>query len=46
MGQLTGPLRRLRLFRGVAGAKLATGVVIVLGMANLIADGFSMAASN
>jgi VIT1/CCC1 family predicted Fe2+/Mn2+ transporter len=30
----------------VAGARLQTGVVLVLGFANLIADGFSMAVSN
>jgi VIT1/CCC1 family predicted Fe2+/Mn2+ transporter len=31
---------------GVAGAGLAPGVIIVLGIANLVGDGFSMAASN
>ena len=31
---------------GVAGADLATTVVLVLGFANLMADGFAMAASN
>jgi VIT1/CCC1 family predicted Fe2+/Mn2+ transporter len=31
---------------GVAGAGLPSRVVIVLGAANLVADGFSMAASN
>ena len=31
---------------GLAGAQLATGLVLVLGVANLIADGFSIAASN
>jgi len=31
---------------GVTGAALEAGIVIVLGAANLIADGFSMAVSN
>lgn len=31
---------------GVAGAELSNGVIIVLGVANLIGDGFSMAAGN
>ncbi len=31
---------------GVAGADLSAGVVICLGLANLLGDGFSMAVSN
>jgi VIT1/CCC1 family predicted Fe2+/Mn2+ transporter len=31
---------------GVEGANLSANVVIILGIANLVADGFSMAASN
>ena len=31
---------------GVAGAGLSAGVIIILGFANLLADGFSMAVSN
>jgi len=31
---------------GVAGADLSTGIVVVLGLANLIGDGFSMGVSN
>ncbi len=30
----------------MAGAELSTGVVLILGAANLVADGFSMAAAN
>lgn len=45
-GSIDGAVTTLAVVSGVAGAQLATGVVIVLGMANLIADGFSMAASN
>jgi vacuolar iron transporter family protein len=45
-GSIDGAVTTLAVVSGVAGAQLSTGVVIVLGMANLIADGFSMAASN
>jgi VIT1/CCC1 family predicted Fe2+/Mn2+ transporter len=45
-GSIDGAVTTLAVVSGVAGAQLTTGVVIVLGMANLIADGFSMAASN
>ena len=45
-GAIDGAVTTLAVVSGVAGAQLSTGVVIVLGMANLIADGFSMAASN
>jgi len=31
---------------GVVGAQLATSVILILGLANLLADGFSMAAGN
>ena len=31
---------------GVAGAQLSTSVILILGLANLLADGFSMAAGN
>jgi VIT1/CCC1 family predicted Fe2+/Mn2+ transporter len=45
-GAIDGAVTTLAVVSGVAGASLSTGVVIVLGLANLIADGFSMAASN
>lgn len=45
-GAIDGAVTTLAVVSGVAGAQLSVGVVIVLGMANLIADGFSMAASN
>jgi VIT1/CCC1 family predicted Fe2+/Mn2+ transporter len=45
-GAIDGAVTTLAVVSGVAGAQLSTGIVIVLGMANLIADGFSMAASN
>lgn len=45
-GAIDGTVTTFAVVSGVAGAGLSTGVVIVLGMANLVADGFSMAASN
>jgi vacuolar iron transporter family protein len=45
-GAIDGAVTTLAVVSGVAGAQLSTGIVIVLGVANLIADGFSMAASN
>jgi hypothetical protein len=34
------------LVAGVIGAHLSPGVILILGSANLIADGFAMAAGN
>ncbi len=45
-GAIDGTVTTFAVVSGVAGAGLSTGVVIVLGMANLVGDGFSMAASN
>jgi VIT1/CCC1 family predicted Fe2+/Mn2+ transporter len=45
-GAIDGAVTTFAVVAGVAGAGLKGGVVIVLGMANLIADGFSMAVSN
>lgn len=45
-GAIDGAVTTFAIVSGVAGAELAAGVVIVLGVANLIGDGFSMAASN
>ncbi|MGI9457037.1 MAG: VIT1/CCC1 transporter family protein [Aeoliella sp.] len=45
-GAIDGTVTTFAVVSGVAGAGLGAGVIIVLGMANLIADGFSMAASN
>jgi VIT1/CCC1 family predicted Fe2+/Mn2+ transporter len=45
-GAIDGAVTTLAVVSGVAGAQLSTGIVVILGMANLIADGFSMAASN
>ncbi|MCA9084871.1 MAG: VIT1/CCC1 transporter family protein [Planctomycetaceae bacterium] len=45
-GGIDGAVTTFAVVSGVAGADLSTGVVIILGMANLVGDGFSMAASN
>jgi VIT1/CCC1 family predicted Fe2+/Mn2+ transporter len=45
-GAVDGTVTTFAVVAGVAGARLAAGVVVVLGLANLLADGFSMAASN
>ncbi len=45
-GAIDGLVTTFAVVSGVAGAGLSTDVVVILGMANLIGDGFSMAASN
>ena len=45
-GGIDGAVTTFAIVAGVAGAGLSATVVLVLGVANLIADGFSMAASN
>ena len=42
-GGLDGIITTFAVVAGVAGASLATGIVLILGFANLIADGISMA---
>ncbi len=45
-GAIDGTVTTFAVVAGVAGAGLDAAVVIVLGVANLVADGFSMAVSN
>jgi VIT1/CCC1 family predicted Fe2+/Mn2+ transporter len=45
-GGIDGSVTTFAVVSGVAGAELSTVVVLILGFANLFADGFSMAASN
>ncbi|MEZ5426719.1 MAG: VIT1/CCC1 transporter family protein [Pyrinomonadaceae bacterium] len=45
-GGIDGAVTTFAVVSGVAGAQLEPLVVLILGFANLIADGFSMAASN
>lgn len=45
-GGIDGAVTTFAVVSGVSGAELATSIVLILGFANLVADGFSMAASN
>jgi len=45
-GGIDGAVTTFAVVAGTIGADLATRIVLILGVANLIADGFSMAASN
>ena len=43
-GGLDGIVTTFAIVSGVAGASLGSGIILVLDLANLLADGFSMAA--
>jgi len=45
-GGIDGAVTTFALVAGVAGASLSYRVLIILGLANIFADGFSMAAAN
>lgn len=45
-GGIDGAVTTFAIVSGVVGAQLSPRIVIILGIANLIADGFSMAAGN
>lgn len=45
-GAVDGAVTTFAVVSGVAGAHLSVHIVMILGLANLIADGFSMAVSN
>jgi VIT1/CCC1 family predicted Fe2+/Mn2+ transporter len=45
-GGIDGAVTTFAVVAGVMGAELSPGIILVLGVANLVADGFSMAASN
>lgn len=45
-GGIDGVVTTFAIAAGVVGADLNAGIVVVLGLANILADGFSMAASN
>ncbi|MBT3554535.1 MAG: hypothetical protein HN495_02980 [Chloroflexi bacterium] len=45
-GGIDGTITTFAVVSGVVGAELASGIVVILGLANLFADGFSMAVSN
>jgi VIT1/CCC1 family predicted Fe2+/Mn2+ transporter len=46
LGAVDGAVTTFAVVAGSAGAGLSNGVVVVLGLANVLADGFSMAAGN
>lgn len=45
-GGIDGAITTFAVVSGVAGAELGARVILILGVANLVADGLSMAASN
>lgn len=45
-GGIDGAITTFAIVAGVVGAELSTRIILILGAANIIADGFSMAASN
>ena len=45
-GGIDGAVTTFAIVAGVVGAQLSATIIIILGVANLVADGFSMAASN
>jgi VIT1/CCC1 family predicted Fe2+/Mn2+ transporter len=45
-GANDGIITTFAVVSGVVGASLSTTVIVILGLANLLADGFSMGASN
>lgn len=45
-GAIDGTVTTFAVVAGVAGAGLSNRIVVILGLANLIADGFSMATGN
>jgi VIT1/CCC1 family predicted Fe2+/Mn2+ transporter len=45
-GGIDGAVTTFAIVAGVVGADLSSSVVLILGVANVVADGFSMAASN
>ena len=45
-GAIDGTVTTFAIVAGVAGAGLSPIVIVALGLANVLADGFSMAAAN
>jgi VIT1/CCC1 family predicted Fe2+/Mn2+ transporter len=45
-GGIDGAVTTFAVVAGVAGAALSVDIILILGLANLVADGFSMAAGN
>ena len=45
-GALDGSVTTFAVVTGVVGASLSPSVILILGFANLVADGFAMAVGN
>lgn len=45
-GGLDGIITTFAIVSGVAGASLSSSIILILGLANILADGFSMAVGN
>lgn len=45
-GGIDGTITTFAIVSGVMGAALSSSIILILGFANLVADGFSMAVSN
>jgi VIT1/CCC1 family predicted Fe2+/Mn2+ transporter len=45
-GAIDGAVTTFAIVTGVVGASLSPSIIIILGFANLLADGFSMAIGN
>ena len=45
-GSIDGAVTTFAIVAGVMGAGLSPGIILILGFANLFADGFSMAVAN
>lgn len=45
-GGIDGAVTTFAIVAGVVGAQLSSGIILILGIANLLADGLSMAAGN
>src|SRR5512141_1628263 len=45
-GALDGSITTFAVVAGVSGASLSSGIILILGFANLIGDGISMAVGN
>lgn len=45
-GAIDGAVTTFAVVSGVAGAELSSNIILILGVANLLGDGFSMAAGN
>ena len=45
-GSIDGAVTTFAIVAGVVGASLSPNIILILGFANLFADGFSMAAAN